>query len=182
MGEVVWVRYFGQLITMVLMLGLLAIPRLLQTKKLAAQIARSFLLLISTACNFVALRHLRLDQTTTIGFLTPLVVAVLAGPVLGERIGSRRAVAIVVGFGGILLALRPDTTQFHPAIVFSMSSMLACALFSLITRYLAPYDPPEVTLFYSLLAGTFLAAPFAAANWVWRQRVVMDTADIDRLL
>ena len=54
-----------------------------------------FLLLSSTAFNFLALRHLRLDQTTTIGFLTPLTVALLAGPFLGEWIGWRRAVAIV---------------------------------------------------------------------------------------
>ena len=49
-------------------LGLLAIPRLLKTRKLKVQILRSFLLLSSTAFNFLALRHLRLDQTTTIGF------------------------------------------------------------------------------------------------------------------
>ena len=44
--------------------------------------------------------------------------------------------------------------------------MLAYAFFSLVTRYLAPYDRAEVTLFYSLLAGTILAAPFAWAQWV----------------
>jgi drug/metabolite transporter (DMT)-like permease len=165
-GQVVWMRYVGQFVGMVAMLGLIAVPGMLRTKKLKAQMFRSVLLLVSTGCNFWALRYLRLDQTTTISFLTPLMVALLAGPFLGEWIGWRRAIGIVVGFGGILIAFRPGFAEFHPAFLVSMGSMLAYAFFSLVTRYLAPYDPPEVTLFYSLLAGTILVAPFAWVQWV----------------
>ena len=117
--------------------------------------------------NFLALKHLRLDQTTTIGFLTPLTVAVLAGPLLGEWIGWRRAIAVLVGFGGILLAVRPGFTQVHPAVLFALCSMLCYAVFSIVTRYLAPFDRAEVTLFYSLFAGTVVVAPLALADWVW---------------
>ena len=160
-------RFLGQFIAMVVALGLLAIPRLLQTSKLKVQIIRSFLLLSSTAFNFLALRHLRLDQTTTIGFLTPLMVAILAGPFLGEWIGWRRAIAIGIGFAGILVALRPGVTAVHYAFGFSLAGMLSYAVFSLVTRYLASYDPAEVTLFYSLLAGSIVMAPFAIAEWQW---------------
>lgn len=165
--EIVWMRYLGQLGAMVVVLGLLAVPDLLRTKRLWAQLVRSCLLLASTACNFLALRHLRLDQTTTIGFLTPLMVAALAGPLLGEWIGWRRAVAIVIGFAGVMLAVRPGFTGLHPAFLFAFGSMFAYAFFSLITRYLAAYDSSEMTLFYSLFAGTFLVAPFAIADWIW---------------
>lgn len=167
MGQLVWMRYLGQFVAMVLMLGLIAVPSLMRTARLKQQLLRSLLLLVSTASNFMALRHLRLDQTTTIGFLTPLMVAALAGPFLGEWIGWRRALGIAVGFAGILIALRPGVAAFHPAFLFAFGSMFAYAAFSLITRYLAAYDAPEVTLFYSLLAGTFLAAPFALATWIW---------------
>lgn len=165
--EVVWVRYLGQFVAMIAVLGLVAVPQLAATQRLGAQLFRSCLLLASTACNFLALRHLRLDQTTTIGFLTPLMVALLAGPLLGEWVGWRRAVAIAVGFGGILIALRPGASTLHPAFLFAFGSMAAYALFSLITRYLAAYDRPEVTLFYSLAAGTLAVAPLAIADWVW---------------
>jgi drug/metabolite transporter (DMT)-like permease len=154
-------------VAMVIALGLIAVPSLLRTTRLKQQLLRSLLLLVSTACNFLALRHLRLDQTTTIGFLTPLMVAALAGPFLGEWIGWRRAIGIVFGFAGILIALRPGVTEFHPAFLFAFGSMFAYAAFSLITRYLAAHDASEVTLFYSLLAGTFLVAPFALTTWVW---------------
>ena len=165
-GQIVWMRYFGQFVGTVAMLGLIAVPAMLRTTKLKAQLFRSVLLLISTVCNFWALQYLRLDQTTTISFLTPMMVALLAGPVLGEWIGWRRAIGIAVGFSGILIAFRPGFTEFHPAFLVSMGSMLAYAFFSLVTRYLAPYDRAEVTLFYSLLAGTILAAPFAWAQWM----------------
>jgi drug/metabolite transporter (DMT)-like permease len=166
-AQVVWMRFLGQLSAMVVALGLLAVPSLLRTRRLKTQIARSFLLLGSTVFNFLALRHLRLDQTTTIGFLTPLAVAVLAGPLLGEWIGWRRALAVIVGFAGILVAVRPGFAQVHPAVLFALSGMLCYAVFSIVTRYLAPFDRAEVTLFYSLFAGTVVVAPLALAEWVW---------------
>jgi drug/metabolite transporter (DMT)-like permease len=166
-SEVVWLRYLGQLVAMVMALGMVSVPMLLRSRKIKAQLFRSCLLLSSTAFNFLALRHLRLDQTTTIGFLTPLTVAVLAGPVLGEWIGWRRAIAIGVGFCGIVLAVRPGVTAMHPAFLFAFASMLSYAVFSLVTRYLAAHDAAEVTLFYSMFAGTFLVAPFALMDWVW---------------
>jgi drug/metabolite transporter (DMT)-like permease len=165
--QVIWMRFLSQFIAMIAMLGFLAVPALLRTRRLKVQILRSFLLFGSTACNFLALRHLRLDQTTTVGFLTPLMVALLAGPFLGEWIGWRRAVAIVIGFAGIVIALRPGIAEIHPAFAIAFCGMLCYAVFSLVTRYLAPFDAAEVTLFYSLMAGTLVLAPFALANWVW---------------
>src|SRR5262245_24063595 len=94
-------------------------------------------------------------------------VAILAGPFLGEWIGWRRAIAIGIGFAGILVALRPGLTAVHYAFAFSLAGMLSYAVFSLVTRYLASYDPAEVTLFYSLLAGSIVMAPFALAEWQW---------------
>jgi drug/metabolite transporter (DMT)-like permease len=166
-AQAVWMRFLGQFVAMVVALGLLAVPRLMRTNKLKVQIVRSFLLLSSTAFNFLALRHLRLDQTTTIGFLTPLTVALLAGPFLGEWISWRRAIAIAIGFAGILVALRPGYTAVHFAFAFSLAGMLSYAVFSLVTRYLAAYDSAEVTLFYSLLAGSIVMAPFALLEWQW---------------
>ena len=105
--QVVWMRFLGQLAAIVIALGLVSVPRLLATKRLGAQVFRSFLLLSSTLLNFAALQTLRLDQTLTIQFLAPLLVALLAGPMLGEWVGWRRLVAIVIGFVGILVMIRP---------------------------------------------------------------------------
>ena len=69
----------------------------------------------TTACNFLALQYLRLDQTVTVVFLAPLLVALLAGPLLGEWVGWRRLVAILVGFLGVLIVVHPGVGGLHPA-------------------------------------------------------------------
>jgi drug/metabolite transporter (DMT)-like permease len=169
--EVVWMRFLGQLLGMIVVLGLVALPGLMRASRPGVQIVRSFLLLSSTAFNFLALRHLQLDQTTTINFLAPLATAILAGPLLGEWIGWRRAIAIAIGFCGALVAIRPGFGGVDPAVLFALCTMLSMALFGIITRYLAAFDRSEVTLFYSLLAGAVVMAPFALTEWVWPENV-----------
>ena len=167
MPQIVWMRFLGQFAGMLALLGLVAVPDLMRTRKPAMQIVRSFLLLGSTVFNFLALRHLQLDQATTINFLAPLATAVLAGPLLGEWIGWRRGVAIVVGFCGALVAIRPGFASLNPGVALALGTMLCMAFFGIVTRYLAAFDRSEVTLFYSLMAGTVVVAPFALAEWVW---------------
>ena len=75
--------------------------------------------------------------------------------------------AITVGFGGILIAVRPGFAAVHPAVIFSLLSVLAYALFLLLTRHLAPNETPLPTLFYSMMAGAVLATPLALVEWVW---------------
>lgn len=169
--QVVWVRFVSQFMLIVLLVGAVSVPRLLLTQRLWHQFARSLLMLGSTLFNFLALKTLRLDQAQTIYFLAPFVVALLAGPFLGEWIRWRRMLAILVGFSGILVAVRPGYTPIEPGMVYAMGSMLCYAVFMLLTRYLTAYDAPEVTLFHSLMAGTFLMAPFALSSWVWPQDV-----------
>ncbi len=166
-NQIVWMRFVGQFLFIVLAVGAVSIPRLLRTQKLKHQIVRSVLMLMATLFNILALRHLRLDQTTTILFLAPLTVALLAGPALGEWVGWRRLVAIMVGFTGILVAIRPGVAEFHPAFLLALGCMLSYACFILMTRYLAAHDTSEITLFYSMLVGTIGMAPLGIIDWVW---------------
>jgi len=87
-------------------------PSLRSTKPLV-QWLRSGLMIVTTGFNFVALRYLQLDQTVTIFFLTPLIVAALAGPLLDEWIGWYCMVAVVAGFRGVLLVMHPDFGSLH---------------------------------------------------------------------
>lgn len=167
-AEVVWARFVGQFVLLLLMVpafGVMSARALFTTEKPGLQITRSVLMAATTAFNFLALQHLRLDQTITIVFLTPLVVALLAGPLLGEWIGRRRLMAILAGFAGVLIAVRPGYGAVHPAVLYAFSAMLAYALFMLLTRHMARYDRPLVTLFYSMFVGTFAGAPIALAVW-----------------
>lgn len=166
-AQVVWMRFMGQALLMLAIVGPWNIGNLLNTRKPGLQIARTLLMALTTMCNFIAVQYLRLDQTVSIAFLAPLLVALLAGPFLGEWVGWRRMLAILIGFAGILIVVRPGFAEVHWAFAFSFISMIVYALFMLLTRKLAPYDPPLVTLFWSLMAGCLLGAPFAIQHWVW---------------
>jgi drug/metabolite transporter (DMT)-like permease len=164
----VWARFIVQFLGLLLLvpaLGVMPPKALFHTNGLGLQLVRSTLMMATTAFNFLALQTLRLDQTITIVFLAPLVVALLAGPLLGEWVGWRRMLAILVGFLGVVIAVRPDAAGLDIGIVYSLLAMLAYALFMLLTRHMAPLDPPIVTLFYSMFVGTAALTPFALLNF-----------------
>lgn len=167
-AQVVWARFIGQFMGLLVLVpasGLLSARELFTSRVPLLQFVRSILMVATTLLNFLALETLRLDQTVTIAFLAPLVVALLAGPLLGEWVGWRRLAAILTGFVGVVIAMHPDAAGFNFAVVYSLAAMLAYALFMLLTRHIAAMDPPMVTLFYSMFVGTFVGAPFAIADW-----------------
>lgn len=165
--QIVWSRFTVQFLLMLTLLSSLPLSALFATRKLKWELLRSLMMAGTTGCNFLALQYLRLDQTITVVFLAPLVVALLAGPFLGEWVGWRRLIAILVGFVGILIVVRPGFHSLHFAFVFAFGTMLTYATFMLLTRYLAAYDTPLAMLFYSILIGTAGLAPFALWQWVW---------------
>lgn len=169
--EVVWARFLGQFLLMLGLLGAVPLSALLRTRKLELELLRSLLMVSTTACNFIALRYLRLDQTVSVTFLAPLIVALLAGPFLGEWVGWRRLVAILIGFIGVLIVVHPGVGHLHPAFLISFTGMLVYTFFMILTRFLAAHDTPLVMLFYSILLGTFALAPFAVWQWVWPQTI-----------
>lgn len=169
-AQVIWVRFAVQFVLLVVMvpaLGVLTLKAMFRTNQLGWQLVRSVMMALTTAFNFLALQYLRLDQTITIMFLTPLIVALAAGPLLGEWVGMRRMMAILTGFAGILIVVRPGFADVPPALLYSFAAMAAYVAFALITRHIASFDPPLVTLFFSMFAGVFLGFPFAAAEWQW---------------
>ena len=128
---------------------------------------RSVLLLGSTVFNFMAFRFLQLDEALAILFSTPFLVAILAGPVLGEWVGWRRWTAIIIGFCGVLLVARPGAGGIHPAALLILASALCYALYSISTRVLSRHDSDETTNFYSNLVGAVVitvAVPFVWTN------------------
>jgi drug/metabolite transporter (DMT)-like permease len=161
--QVVWARYMSAFALAVILLNPVKNPRVMRTGRPWLQLGRSTLLVVSTTLNFIALRYLQLDQTMTIMFCTPFLVALLSGPLLGEWIGWRRWIAIMVGFCGVLLVARPGAGGIHPAALMIFASALCYAFYSLSTRVLARTDSDETTNFYSNLVGAAvvtLAVPF----------------------
>jgi drug/metabolite transporter (DMT)-like permease len=130
------------------------------------QVLRGLLLLAATSFNFIALRYLQLAETASIYFSTPLLVAALSVPLLGERIGPRRLAAIAVGFVGVLIVIRPGMGMMHWAVGFSCLVALCGAFYQILTRKVAGADSPHTAQLYAALIGCAATTPLVPLDWV----------------
>jgi drug/metabolite transporter (DMT)-like permease len=117
---------------------------------------RAFILFMSYATYYLAFPVLPLAEAVALFFIAPLLITMLAGPTLGERIGWRGWLAITAGFVGVVIMLQPGTTLFEPAAILSLISALLYAAAALMTRRLGIAEKASVMTFYSVwvyLAG-----------------------------
>jgi len=165
--ELIWARTLGHLVFVFALFG----PthggwRLLATRKPRTQIARSLLLLTSTSFFFTALGYVPLADATAVSFTAPLVVAALAGPMLAERVGLAHWLAIAAGFVGALIIIRPGAAGANPHLLLVLGSAACYAVYQILTRRVAGFDPPETSVTYSALVGTVVLS--AVVPLVWR--------------
>lgn len=163
--EIVWARTLVHTLFVVALFG----PRhgwwrLFVTRRPATQLMRSLLLLVSTAFFFTAIGRVPLADATAVSFTSPLLVAALAGPMLGERVDARHWLAIAAGFAGALIVIRPTGGGTNPYLFLVLANSACYAGYQILTRRVAAFDRPETSVTYSALLGTLalsLVAPFS---------------------
>src|SRR5690606_32498655 len=101
--QVAWLRYVFHALLAALILNPWTSPGVWRTSRPRMQMLRSVLLAGTTVFNFSALAFIQLDQAVSISFTVPLLVALLAGPIIGEWVSRKNLIAIFVGFSGVLL-------------------------------------------------------------------------------
>ncbi len=172
--QVVWGRYIFHLILALIILA----PRLIQlirSGNLKLQLLRSGFMLGSTVFYFAGVQFLPLTEANAINFLTPVLVVILAQPILGERVGLQRWIGVMIGFAGAMIITRPGSGLMDLAAGILMLSALCNACYQLSTRRLGAIDDPLTTLLYTALVGSIgasLAVPFAwqpldAEGWLF---------------
>ncbi|WP_116652885.1 DMT family transporter [Pelagibacterium sediminicola] len=134
---------------------------------------RGFLLLGMTALNFTSLLYLPLTLTATIMFTIPLMITALSVPMLGEKVGWRRWVAILVGFAGIIVIVQPWGAQFHWAVFLSLACSFSGALYYIMTRKLAGKESALTMQLYVGAVGAIALLPFVITSWVWPDSIFM---------
>lgn len=164
-AQIVSARYITAFLLAMILVNPIRYPRMIVTRRPLFQVVRSMLMLATTALNFIAVRYLQLDQTLSIMFSAPFLVALMAGPFLGEKLDWRRWVAIIVGFGGVLLVTRPGLGGIHPAAFLMFAAACCYAVYGIMTRALARTDSNETTLFYTNLVGVICMLPVLPFVW-----------------
>jgi len=166
-AELIWARTLGHLLFVIALFAPGAGGwRLFATRKPGLQLARSSLLLVSTSFFFTALGKVPLTDATAVSFTAPVIVAVLAGPFLGERVTRGHWLAIALGFLGALIVVRPTGEGTNPWIFLVFGSASSYAVYQLLTRRVAGYDRPETSVAYSALLGTLALS--CVVPFVWR--------------
>mgnify|MGYP001596192110 CR=1 FL=1 len=165
--EVAFVRYLVAAVIAALVFWPTRVPNAWVTRRPLLQLVRGLCLLGSTVFNFVALGHLQLAETMSISFSAPLLIALLSGPILGERIGASRWALIGLGFLGVVVVARPTGVGFHPAMFVAFANVGCYAVYAVITRRLAGVDSAASMLVFSTALPVFVLAPALPAVWVW---------------
>lgn len=164
--EVVWLRFVTHVLFMAAPMARAGGLALSAVRRPWLQFVRALMLCAMTGINFWALQYLQLAETGSVQFAVPILVALLGAWLLGERLDRGRWIAVLAGFAGVLVIMRPGTQAFHPAILLAVFNAVLYALFNLLTRRLAATDPPAVTNVLSALGAVVLLAPFALSAWV----------------
>jgi drug/metabolite transporter (DMT)-like permease len=138
---------------------------LVRTRFLRWHLLRGVMFMAMTGMNFWALQYLQLTITGSIFFSVPLIIALLAAPMLGEKLDTGRWIAIVAGFIGVLVIVRPGSAGFHPAMLVAIGNAVLYALFMLMTRRLATYDSAETIQYLPAVVAAVGFLPFAIASW-----------------
>jgi drug/metabolite transporter (DMT)-like permease len=163
--QVVWLRF----VIHVLLMALILAPRhggtIVRTRSPGLQALRGAMLATMTALNFFALQYLQLAETGAIQFSVPILIALLSAWWLHEKLDARRWIAIVGGFAGVLLVIRPGSQAFHPAILLCVGNAVLYAAFNMLTRRMAASETPEAMQLLSAAMAALLLAPFGLAHW-----------------
>jgi drug/metabolite transporter (DMT)-like permease len=155
-AAVVWLRYVLQTLVMMAIF----LPRmglgLVRTSSPGIQIARGLMQNFSATLFVVALYYMPIAEVASIVFLAPIIVALVGGPLLGERVHARTWLALAGGFTGVLLIIRPGGAAFTWWALLPLVCAFLFAGYQLLTRKLAGHDDPITSLFFPGLLGCFV--------------------------
>ena len=164
--QIVWLRQLGLLFGVVILL-ITRGYKILRTNHLKLQIMRGTIVVVSPVCFVSALIFVPLADAVAVSFVAPFIVIILASTFLGEKVGIHRWLAVLIGFIGTMIIIRPGSGIVHPAVFLVF---IAASLFSvrqILSRYLSQSDNTTTTVAYTAIVGSFwltFALPFV---WKW---------------
>jgi len=163
--QIVWARvFFGTLITFPFALRL-AGPRGLLPNMPVMHGVRALFLVSATGFFFWGLHYLSIAGCLSIFFVQPLIVTLLSPLVLGETVGLRRWMAVIIGFIGTLIIIRPGLQDFNPGVLLALAAGASLAVYMLLTRKIAGSAHAMVTTYYTSLMGTILLSALVVVLW-----------------
>ena len=172
MPELFWARYCGHVIYCLIAF----MPRyglsLFVTRWPRIQLIRAILLFVASACYYLGLLTVDLSTASAIMFVGPIIVTALSVPMLRERVGPRRWAAIIVGFLGAVVIIRPGAGAIQWGAILVLCDALAYSIYQILSRKVGSIDAAPVSITLTGIGGLIIASmilPFShivlPQNW-----------------
>ncbi len=166
---VVWARFAGHLLFVVLYLRARLLPSLVTTMPWW-HVLRSFTQLGATVFFFLSLNYIGLAEATALAGIAPLLITLGAGLFLGEGLGRARIIGVGLALVGALIVIRPGAAVFSPAALLPLICACCFAANLLLTRYVGSRESPWAAMIYAALLGTLATSavlPFYGQPILW---------------
>jgi drug/metabolite transporter (DMT)-like permease len=163
---VVWLRFSMNLAVLLVFLAARGELGRLVPRRPGLQVTRGLLLAGATIFFVGSLSMMPIAEAAAIGFVMPLFLAVLAVPMLGERMDVARIAAVLAGLAGALVIVRPGAEAFTPWALLPVGMALCNALYQIYTRKLAGVDHALTSLVWGAIVGTVVFSAVLPFYWV----------------
>ena len=164
--QITWARYFFTVAFTLPIMFFFNRKQLVWSDKPKLQIVRGLILLCANVCFFYSISVISLAKALTLAFIAPLIVTAFSPILLGEKVGLRRWTAVIIGFIGSLVVIRPGIVEINLASLAALGTGIMYGFYLIITRKLSTSDNPLLTLLITGLVGGLIASVIVPFIWV----------------
>jgi len=164
--QITWARYFFTVFFTFPFIFLFFKKQLKWSENPKLQFYRGLSLFLANICFFYSISIISMAKALTLAFVAPLITTSLSPVFLGEKVGLRRWSAVIIGFLGILIVIRPGIIEFNFASIAAVGTGCFYGIYLIITRKLHSTDSPLLTLLLTGVVGATIASFVVPAVWI----------------
>ena len=164
--QITWARYFFTVAFTLPIMFLFFRKNLVWTDKPKLQLIRGLILLTANVCFFYSISIISLAKALTLAFIAPLIVTAFSPIFLGEKVGFRRWSAVITGFIGSMVVIRPGFVEINLASLAALGTGVMYGFYLIITRKLSSSDNPLLTLLLTGVVGAIIISFVMPFVWI----------------
>ena len=164
--QITWSRYFFTIVITLPIMIFFYRKNLTWTEQPKLQLIRGLLLFCANILFFYSISIISLAKALTLAFIAPLIVTALSPFLLGEKVGYKRWAAVITGFIGSLIVIRPGFVELNLASIAALGTGVLYGFYLIITRKLHDSDNPLLTLLLTGIVGAVLGSLIMPTVWV----------------
>ena len=164
--QIAWARYFFAVAFVFSIMFFFFRKNLVWTDKPKLQLIRGLILLTANVCFFYSISIISLAKALTLAFIAPLIVTAFSPIFLGEKVGFRRWSAVIIGFIGSMVVIRPGFVEINLASLAALGTGVMYGFYLIITRKLSSSDNPLLTLLLTGVVGAIIISFVMPFVWI----------------